>query len=69
MVKFSLTRMVKIIRHLRRQVMLLELLYLRKLLLWKMFGYWIVFGLGKDTMKNNLTDLQIAKITSNIKIV
>ena len=59
MVRFSLIRMVKIIRHLRIQVWLLELLYLRRLLILKK----VLFGV------HILTDLKRAEKMSNIQMV
>ena len=59
MVRFSLIRMVKIIRHLRIQVRLLELLYLRRLLILKK----VLFGV------HILTDLKRAEKMSNIQMV
>jgi len=59
MVRFSLIRMVKIIIHLRIQVRLLELLYLRRLLILKK----VLFGV------HILTDLKRAEKMSNIQMV
>ena len=57
MVKFSLISMVKIMRNLRKQVRLLELLYLRRLLIHTNIGV------------RHVSTLKIAEKKSNIQMV